>query len=146
MKQFNVRDDTHALGRSLSYETNKSLIVVVQEAMEMYEKSLKVKEDENENEDALANRLLNEAASVIVARICITISEVVREEVPKAVGEMIAKLQEERAKESERQAQLLRESEALPLASYEEVYGKGQDQGQGQDQEKDKTDASGEQD
>lgn len=130
MKQFNVRDETHALGRQLSYETGKSLIVVVQEAMELYEKSLG--EAKVEDTDEMVTRLLSEAASVIVERLCVVIPGVLREEATKAIDGAVGKLYEERAKESEKQAQLLRKSEDLPVVPYEEAY-PGPDVGMGPD-------------
>lgn len=123
MKQFNVRDETHALGRELSYKTGKSLIVVVQEAMELYSASLEESESDGESMNVLIDRLLREASGVMEEELCAVMCSLVHREVTRAVAVAIEKLYEERAKESERQAQLLREADDLPVVSYEEAYG-----------------------
>lgn len=119
MKQFNVKDDTHALGKALSYETHKSLIVVVEEALEMYDRSLKEGGSEGWSEDVLIGKLLRRAADVIARGLCETMSDAI----PQAVTEAIGTLLVARAEESAKRAQLLRESEDLPVLSHEEVYG-----------------------
>lgn len=124
MKQLNVRDETHKLGRELSLKTGKSLLDVVKEALEQYEQSLRVVD-----EDDIVNKYLNETASVIVERLCMVLPEVLREEVPKVVEATVRELRrlqeelrEQQAKELER---LLLEAEAeddLPVVSYQEAY------------------------
>ena len=129
MKQFNVHDVTHKLGRLLSLQTGKSIMAVVDEALEMYERSLK----ESGEEDELVDRLLNEAAAAIAERLCIVVPEVLREEVPRVVESTVRelhRLQEEmRQQQAKELEQVLREStpeapeDDLEEVTYEEIYG-----------------------
>lgn len=83
MKQFNIHDETHLLGRKLSLETGKSLLVVVKEALELYQRRLggTVNED-----DAFFQKAMN----TLTRLVC----EVIHEEVPKVVTK-VRELQEE---------------------------------------------------
>ena len=129
MKQFNVREETHKLGRLLSLKTGKSVIVVVQEALELYEKKLDGSEVES--------NLLQRAADVIVKRM----SRVVREEVPFAIGEFERLQEEMRQQQAKELEQALREStpeapeDDLEEVTYEEIYGEGQAPGIPEEQE-----------
>jgi len=116
MKQFNVRDVTHVLGKLLSLQTGKSVLDVVHEALEMYQRNFENNEQESE--------ILQRAVAVIDERMC----QVVHEEVAHAMDEL-SRLQEEvreqRAKELE---QLLRETtpeapeDDLEVVQYKEAY------------------------
>lgn len=119
MKQFNVRDETHALGRKLSYETDKSLIDVVSEAMEMYEESLEATDTEQRDEDRMIDNVLQQIADKLEVVLCSSMRAEIAAGVLDATRLMLA----ERAKESTRLAQLLRKSEDLPEMSHEEAYG-----------------------
>lgn len=130
MKQFNVRDETHRLGRELSIRTGKSLLNVISEALLLYRDKL----EKEGGEDQLIDRFLREASSVIVERLCIVIPEALSTEVPKIVEATVEKLRKVQEEIEERQlrelSQLaieptLAEAEAKPLrdASYEETYG-----------------------
>lgn len=133
MKQFNVRDETHALGRDLSHKTGRSIIIVVQEALEQYERSLRG----GNEEDELISRLLDEAAAAITERLCVVIPAALRVVVPTVVEAAVVELRrvqeelrEQQAKELE---EILREStpeapeDDLRVVSYEELYGEEQD-------------------
>ena len=123
MKQFNVRDETHKLGRLLGLTTGKSILDVVQEALEMYQASLEG--------NAVENDILQRAAAVIDERMC----RIVHEEVPHAIDEVV-RLQEAVFEEQKQEIeQILKEvrpeepTEAdehddLEEVSYEEFYGK----------------------
>ena len=113
MKQFNVRDETHRLGRELSLKANRSVLDVVQEALAMYQRKLRGEE----SGDKLVDKFLREASVVLTERMYAAVSEAVREEVPKIIEATIEKL---RVAQEELQAEQLRELEQL-LAEAEEA-------------------------
>lgn len=126
MKQFNVHDETHKFGRLLSAQTNKSLLVIIQEALELYAKSL-----EGEETEVSESVILEKACNTVVARLCV----VIHEEVPRVLTEMVRmreELRQQQAKEFER---ALREAtpeapeDDLEERTYEEVYGRTETDG-----------------
>jgi len=136
VKQFNVHDETHQLGKELSLRTGKSLLVLIHEALEKYKKSI----EEVKHEDELVSRLLNEAAGVIVKRLCAIVPEVIHKEVPKAVKSAVNKLRRLQAEEFEKQKQEIEqilmsqpleelaegevdETDDLKVVQYEDLYG-----------------------
>ena len=121
MKQLNVRDETHLLGKVLSAKSGKSLLDVVEEALRLYNKKLEADESESD--------LLQRAASVIDERMC----RIVHEEVVSAMDE-VTRLQEEmREQQAKELNRLLLEAtpeapaDDLKEVAYEEMYGKGRD-------------------
>jgi len=133
MKQFNVRDETHQLGRELSCKTGKCLLDVVQEALSLYQDKLEPSQD-----DKLVNRFLQEAAEELTTKMCetltaatvkmsrvieeahVSIHKVVRVEVPlvvEATAERLREAQEVLEAEQLRELeQLLAEAEAEKAA------------------------------
>ena len=137
MKQFNVRDDTHELGRELSHTTGKSIIVVVGEALELY--ALRLKEGDSDEEDMLIKKLLQEATGVMEEELCAVMCSLVHREVTRAVEDVVAKLRKRQAEVLEEQKLeielILKEArpeepteadarDNLKEVSYEEFYGK----------------------
>ena len=137
MKQFNVRDDTHALGRELSHITGKSIIIVVSEALELY--ALKLKEGDSDAEDVLIKKLLREATGIMEEELCAVMCSLVHSEVTRAVVNVAMKLRERQEEVFEAQKreveQILKEAvpeepteadehDDLEEVSYEEFYGK----------------------
>lgn len=135
MKQFNVRDDTHALGRELSFATGKSIIVVVSEALELY--ALKIKEGDSDEEDVLIKKLLHEATGLMEEELCAVMCSLVHREVTRAVTNAAMKLRERQEEMQEKQKreieQILKEARPeeptaadtndLQVIPYTELYG-----------------------
>ncbi len=120
MKQFNVRDDTHQLGKLLSAQTGKSLLDVVGEALELYEAKFDGTESENE--------ILLRAVTVIDEHMC----KVVHEEVLHTMDEVNRLREELRVQQAEELEQLLKETtpkapdiDDLEEVTHEDVYGEG---------------------
>lgn len=117
MKQFNVYDETHKLGRELSLRTGKSLLIVVSEALKLYRDKIEGSVKEND--------LLLRAVTVIEERMCL----VVHEEVSHAIDEVVRLQEEMREKRAKELEQLLREAtpeapeDDLKEVPYEELYG-----------------------
>lgn len=119
MKQFNVRDGTHKLGRELSLRTGKSILDVVQEALEVYEKKLVGPEEER--------GILLRAVTVIDERMC----EAVHEGVLSTIDEVLRLQEELREQQAKEMEQLLAETSTgedgdrddLEEVPYEEIYG-----------------------
>lgn len=120
MKQFNVRDETHKLGRELSLATGKSLLDVVNEALEMYKKSFEATQREDEF-SVLTDSFLERASDVWVHRILNTVFDIVHEEVPRAVEVVVKKLRVEQKRIEGQQVaeleRLLDEAEADKAAA-----------------------------
>lgn len=124
MKQFNVHDETHQLGKELSLKMKKSLIDVVQEALVMYRDKFEKEGDD----DKLVDRFLREASeglAVTVAAVMtgaltkmaqmleeaqVTSLSIVRTEVPIVIEATVEKL---RKAQEELEAEQLRELERL---------------------------------
>lgn len=129
MKQFNVRDDTHKLGRELSHITNKSIIEVVGEALIVYSNRLRESSDEN----MLVDRFLNEATGEIVEKMRNVmhekLDEIVQQAVEKAATELLRLQEEVRVEQAKELEQTIRETlpeapeDDLEAKSYEELYG-----------------------
>lgn len=119
MKQFNVRDETHLLGRELSVRSGKNLLTVVHEALELFEKSL----EESGGEDELVDRFLSEAASTIVERTGKVLTIILHEEVPKAVEEATVELRRRQEELREQQAEELEQilKEVTPEAPEDDL-------------------------
>jgi len=118
MKQFNVREETHKLGRLLSLQTQKSILDIVHEALELYQKS----REGHAEEDDLVSRCLNEAASAITKRMRIVVpvmlDEMILEAVEKATIELRRLQEQVRAEQAKELEELLRET--LPKAPDED--------------------------
>lgn len=119
MKQLNVRDATHQLCKSLSARTGKSVIVLVQEALELYREGYK----ELGTTESLVNKFLREVGISLEGAIIDTATI----EIPKVVKQAIEKIYAERAAIDEQLAKLAAEAakdvDDLEVVDHDEFYG-----------------------
>lgn len=120
MKQLNVRDETHYLCKTLCAKTGKSMIVVVQEALELYREGCR----ELSSTESLVSKLLGKVGSTIEASFINTATIAIPGVVKRAIEEIYA----ERAAEDERLKQLMQEAadeegDDLTVVDHDEFYG-----------------------
>ncbi len=119
MKQLNVHDETHYLCKTLSAKTGKSVIIVVQEALELYRERCK----ELSSTESLVGKLLSEVGRTIEE----SFINAATIEIPKVVKHAVERVYAERAVLDARLAKLAEEAAAeegddLEVVDHDEFY------------------------
>lgn len=119
MKQLNVRDETHHLCKMLSVKTNKSVIVIIQEALELYREGCR----ELSDTESLIGRLLKEVGHTIEE----AVASAAAIEIPIIVKQAIEKIYKERKALDDQLAKLAAEAadeegDDLTVVDHDEFY------------------------